>query len=251
VSRSPSFLARGLEPVVHALGPLLLVWTAITAGLWWIGDEWIGAISNPGLRAAVAWISSTCDLLWLLLAALNLYLHFVAREGLARARGFAVVIIASAAALAAASTWTGQPLGHVVYTARLGARLGPVPLGWLLLWIVVVLGGRAFVERMLPRASHAAVSVWTGFAALGTAANLEPIATRLRLYWFWYDPATHLPCAPPWQNYAAWLLVPMALGWMLREQLGARGRRTWESAAILPLFNGLLLLGHLRLALGR
>ncbi len=249
--RQSSLLSRSLEPLVHALWPLFVGWSAAVAVLWWIGDSWIEHLANPGLRTAVAFLVHSADAAWLLLAALNLYLDLAAREGIARARMIALVVFTSALAIAWASAATSYPLGSVVYTGRLGARIGPVPLGWLLLWFVVVLGGRAFLMHLWPRLSHAAISVLAGLVALLTDLSLEPLATKLRLYWFWYATGTTTPTLPLWRNYATWFALAAALAWFAREQKLARARgNTRRPAAVIVIINSVFLTGHVRGLIG-
>jgi Carotenoid biosynthesis protein len=248
--RPSSLLARGLEPLFHSLWTLLLVWTGVVAILWLRGDEIVGAIANPGLRSAASLILGTSDAIWLVIAATNLYLHLAETEGLARTRIITLSIAAAAGALAAASAWTGYPLGTVAST-RLGLKLGPMPLAWPVLWFVIVVSGRSLAARVFPRANHASLAAFTGTLALLTDLNLEPIATKLRLYWFWYEAETRLPADPLWRNYVCWFLVAGALAWLIREEkLGAGNSDSWRPGLIIIGVNAMLVLGHARFAIG-
>ncbi|HYR58875.1 MAG TPA: carotenoid biosynthesis protein [Chthoniobacteraceae bacterium] len=247
--RAPSFLARSLEPLVGSLWMFFIVWSAILAALWLGLEQWLPAIPDRGLRAAALLVSGTGDAIWLLLAAANLYLHLAEKDGLNRARLVVAVIVASSAAIAASSAWTGYPLGAVYYTARLGPKLGPVPLGWPMLWFVVVISGRELAARIFPRASHRVLALCAGAGALLTDFNLEPIATKARLFWFWHLPGSHLPSPPLWRNYACWFLGASALAWFAREQrVGSPGRASWRPALVVIIVNFMLILGHLRAA---
>jgi len=251
MKRHPSHLLHDLEPLVRTLWPIFLFWSAVTAALWWTGEAWIGRIDNPGLRAAVSFIFRSADAVWLLVAALNLYLELAQREGIARARVVSLVVFSVAGAVAWASVATGYPLGSVVYTTQLGARLGVVPLGWPLLWFVIVLGARALITHLRPRMGHAGISFTAGFIALLTDFNLEPLATKFRLYWFWYVPGTTSPAPPPWTNYATWFLVAVALAWFARErQIASTRFGSTRAASIIVITNAVLLTGHLRGLLG-
>jgi len=250
--RQPSLVFRSLEPLIRALWPIFLGCTAFVTILWWAGDSWLNHITNPGLKAALAFIVRSADAAWLLLGALNLYLELAAREGIARARSVALVVFGAAIAAAWASVITGHPLGHVVYTGQLGARIGPVPLGWLLLWFVVVPGARAFLVHFWPRLSHTAISAATGLVALLTDLNLEPLAVKLRLYWFWYVDGTTTPASPPWSNYVTWFLLATALAWFAREQKIATARTdNLRGPWVIMIVNGVFLLGHLRSLIAR
>jgi uncharacterized membrane protein len=225
----------------------------VVAVLWTTGldEEQIqAAIGNPGLREALLVVSRAADTLWVLLAAANLYLLLAARVGLATARTWALIAIGTAVLIAFASVRTGWPLGAVLYTTRLGMKLGPVPLGWPLWWFVVVIGGRLLCERLLPRASHLQLALATGAVALSTQINLEPLATKVRLFWFWYASGTRLPAAPLWRNYATWWLAATVLCYLLRErQVAATAEPpTWRPAQILLAMNAVFLLTHIAVA---
>lgn len=247
--RSPSLLARAIEPLISALWLFFLVWSVIVGVLWLGGEQAVAGIGNEGLRAAATLIVKASDSLWLLLAVANLYLHLAELHGLARARILALMIAIAAVGIAACSAATGYPLGSVFYTTRLGMKLGSVPLGWPLLWIVVVVGGRELAARLFPRASHNALAVITGGFAVLTDLSLEPIATKSRLFWFWYASGTHLPSPPLWRNYAVWFAAASALAWMLREQkLGSVRPPLWRPGLVLVIINLLLIVEHLRSA---
>ncbi len=254
MARGDSILARGLEPIFGLLWPLFLVWTGVVALLWTTGldaDQITAAIANPGLREGVLVIFRSADVLWLLLAAANLYVALAERVGIATARVWAAGIIVTGSVLAVTSVRTGWPLGPVIYTTRLGMKLGPVPLGWALWWFVVIIGARLLAERLLPRASHSQLALATGSLAFLTQLNLEPLAWKVRLFWFWYAPGTHLASAPLWRNYATWWLVPTALAFVLRErQVAAMAHAaTGRPAAILILVNIIFVVTHLAVAL--
>ncbi len=252
MSRSPTLLARALEPLIGALWIFFLVWSAVVAALWLSGDEAIARIGSQDLRHAATLVAKASDTFWLLLAAANLYLQLATEHGLRRARFIAFGIAAVAAALAASSAAIGDPLGSVFYTTRLGVKLGAVPLGWPLLWLIVVIGGRELAARVFPRASHGALALITGGVAVLTDLNLESIATKLRFFWFWYVAGTHQPSAPPWTNFLVWFAAASGLACLLREEKVEVTRLAFgRPAAILLVFNFLLVLGHLRLALDR
>ncbi len=245
--RPPSLVVRGLEPLVHALWTFFIVWSVIVAGLWMGGEQAIASITHADLRAAATLLASAADSLWLVLAAANLYLHLAEKEGLARARLITFTIGLTAGGLAACSAWSGYPLGAVFYTTRLGMKLGPVPLGWPLLWFVIIVAGRELAARAFPRVSERALAAITGGLALLTDLNLEPIATKFRLYWFWYAAGSHEPSPVLWRNGATWLVAATALAWLLRDRKVAPLRPlSWRPGLILVIVNVLLLLGHLR-----
>jgi uncharacterized membrane protein len=248
-----TILARSLEPLAALVWPLFIVWTAMTALSWVTGldEERVrAAIANPALREALLVVFRSSDTIWLLLAAANLYVAAAERAGLATTRVWALIVFATAAVIAFASVQTGWPLGPVLYTTRLGMKLGPVPLGWLLWWFVVVIGGRMLAERLLPRASHAKLALATGTLALLTQVNFDPLAWKLRAFWLWDVPGLPSVGLPLWRSYATWWLVPTALAFVLREREVATTARppTWHAAQILIVMNAIFILTHLAVA---
>jgi uncharacterized membrane protein len=249
-----SILARSIEPLAALSWPLFLVWTAITALSWMSGldEEQVRmAITNPGPREALLVVFRSADTLWMLLAVANLYVAAAERIGLATTRVWALIVFATAAVIAVASVRTGWPLGPVLYTTRLGMKLGPVPLGWLLWWFVVVIGGRMLAERLLPRASHAQLALAAGALALLTQLNFDPIAWKLRAFWLWDVPGLPSAGFPLWRSYVIWLLVPVALAYFLREREVATTAQppAWRAAQILILMNAVFLLTHIAVAI--
>jgi uncharacterized membrane protein len=256
MARRDSLLTRSLEPLLSSLWLLFIVWTALVTLLWTSGigeDEVKASVANAGLRDALLVLLRSADSLWIILASANLYLSLAAREGLGTARIWAAVILSAGAAIAVASVLTEWPLGPVLYTKHLGLKLGPVPLGLPLWWLVVVIGGRMLAERLWPRASHGQLAAATGALALLTACNLEPLAWKVRFFWFWYLPGTHLAGEPPWRNYLTWWLVATILAFLLRTPRVATSVRppSWRPAATLLLFNGAFLATHLAVAFRR
>ena len=250
MSRLVSHGLRSLEPLTSAMWNLFLAWTALIAFSWLAGMGIADGISNRGLWSAVTLLLKLSDPIWLVLAAATLYLHLAETEGLARARIVALLIFSFAGAVAAGNAWTGFPAGSVAYTTRLGMKFGPVPFGWPVLWFVVVVGNRALAARLLPRASHWKLAMVTGGFSLLTDLNLEPVATKLRLFWFWYAGESHLPASPLWRNYATWFIGTAVLAGLIREhKLATQASASWRPALIAIAVNATLVLGHVRAAL--
>jgi uncharacterized membrane protein len=148
------------------------------------------------------------------------------------------------------SATMGYPLGWILFTGHFGPKFGVLALGWPLLWFTVVVSAHGLAARLWPRASHGRLTMATGVLALLTDFNLEPVATKLRFLWFWYRPEDRLPTSVPWTNYLGWLILATGLAWALRDQrIASAQRSTWRPASILLICNGLLIFGHLRLAL--
>jgi uncharacterized membrane protein len=223
-------LSRWLEPVAAGLWIFFLVWTAFIAVVWscGLGDGTLAqTIGNRDLRAALEWLIGVGDIVWITLAAANTHLWLAETEGLATARRWALTVLGGAAALAALSVWTGFPLGAIRYSAPLGVKLGPVPLGLPLLWFALIIGARQIVLRIWPKAGPTQLAAMVGGLALLTEYNLEPVAAKVRGFWFWSASTPFAPplFTPPWTNYAAWAVAAAALTFALREERVAAGTR--------------------------
>lgn len=252
--RRGSILARGLEPLAGMVWPVFVGWTCLVALLWISGvdGEPIAAgIANRGLRDALLAIVHAADFVWLLLGAVILYLALAERVGLTTARLWAMIIFATASVIALASVYTGWPLGSIFYTARLGGKLGPLPMGWPLWWFVAVIGSRMLAERCWPRASHHRLAAATGVLAALSQVNLEPLASKVRLFWHWYERGTHLATTNPLSSYLTWWLAATGLAFLLREPRVAAHPRppSFRPLLVLPLLNAVFLLTHLAMAL--
>jgi len=218
--RPPSLLARALEPVMTCLWVLFVLWTLIVAGIWLSGfgeAELRENVANQGLRNALALCLEVLDVTWLALAAANCHIALAAVEGLATARRWALMIIASAAVIAASSAAFGLPLGPIAYTAGLGPRIGLISLGQPLCWFVFVVGARALVLHVFPRASHMLAAVGAGVLTALADAVFEPLAWHVRAFWIWYPGIAAAPHRPPIQNYVTWFIGATALTFAMRE----------------------------------
>jgi uncharacterized membrane protein len=249
--RRVSLLGLWLEPLGSIIWILFLVWTVLVATLWTTGfgepqlDAWI---PNLGLRSALVFLCKIADAIWIALAAASAYLCVADSHGLPTARRWAIILFAGAAAVIACSVWTHWPLGPVLFTRRLGAKLGPVPVVAPFLWFVLILGGRTLWMRLFRRAGHTQIAFGAGLAALLTELNLETLASRMRGWWFWYSPATHEPVAAPFQNYVTWFVGATVLAILVRESKVVSGDTPGHSdklIAILVLINLVGLATHL------
>ncbi len=251
-----SALANALEPLGAAAWLLFLVWTAIVAVLWAFdvrGAEVQARIAHPELQTALRWLLDAADPLWIVLAAANSYFWLVAAEGLGTARRWSLILLGGSGAALALLHWVGGPLSPVRYTARLGPMLGPIPCALPLLWFVVILGARALLQRILPRAGHWQIALGTGVLAAGTALNLEPLASGQRLWWTWRRSlGSAAPTFSPLASGVAWLILGTVLAGLLREQRVAPRamQRLPRPLLALGLLHALLLAAHLGRALG-
>ena len=245
-------IVRWLEPLVSGLWIFFLVWTVWIAGVWTfaLGDSAVaGWTGNPDLRAVLGRLIAVGDMVWIILAAANVHLWLAETEGLNTARRWALIVGGGAAALGVASVLSGFPLGLIQYTSQLGMKIGPLPVGQPLLWFAVVIGARQTVLRCWPGAAHGPLALATGALVLLTDANLEPVAAKLRAFWFWRSagPAEPPQFSPPWMNYAAWFLTASALAFLLREDRVAGRKQTHALRPIVVflLLNAVFLAAHL------
>lgn len=248
----PSTLGRWLEPFVSGLWFVFLIWTAWMACVWSlpIGDaalaRWIG---NRDLRAVLEGLIRIGDIAWITLAATSVHLWLAETEGLATARRWALIVGGGTAVLGACSVRSGFPLGAIQYSNQLGMKLGPVPIGLPLLWFTMVVGARQTVLLCWPGAGQVPLALATGGLALITDVNLEPVAAKLRAFWFWRAQSPDLPpyFSPPWANYAAWFLAASVLTFALREERVAvnAGRDFHRPIAVFLLLNAVFLAANL------
>ena len=247
-----SSLGRWLEPFVSGLWIFFLVWTAWIACVWSfaLGDaalaRWIG---NRDLRAVLGWLIAVGDIAWITLAAANIHLWLAETEGLSTARRWALIVGGGVAALGAFSAFTGWPLGAIQYSRQLGMKFGPLPVGLPLLWFALVIGARQTVLRWWPGAGQVRLALGTGALALLADVNLEPVAAKLRGFWFWRAQSPDQPphFTPAWANYAAWFLVASVLAFALREERVAVDTRrdSFRPVAIYFLLNAVFLAANL------
>lgn len=247
-----SSLGRWLEPFASALWVFFLVWTVWIAGVWGfaIGDavleRWIG---NRDLRAALEWLIKVGDIAWITLAAANVHLWLAETEGLSTARRWALIVGGGAAALAVASALTGWPLGAIQYSRQLGMKLGPLAVGLPLLWYALLIGARQTVLWRWPGAGQTRLACGTGVLALLADLNIEPVAAKLRGFWFWRAPSPDQPplFTPPLSGYAAWFLAASALTYALREErvAGLARGNSFRPVAVYLLLNAVFLAANL------
>ena len=239
----PALRARALEPLVSGLWIFFLLWTAWIAVVWAfaLGDASLDGLANRDLRAVLVRIIGAGDIAWITLAAASVHLWLAETEGLATARRWALIVGSGVMALGAVSAFTGWPLGAIQYSAQLGVKVGPVPVGLPLLWYALIVGARQTVLWRWPSAGP-------GPLALLAEVNLEPVAAKLRGFWLWRaaDPAQPPVFTAPWTAYAAWALTAAALAFFLREERVVTGprRAALRPVIIFALLNAVFLAAH-------
>lgn len=225
-----------------------LVWTAVGFVVMPLGvgentvHRWLAP--GPAERALIS-LLHVADAVWIYLAAVVIYLHTAASEGLPTARRWAVILLVGSGAAEWIGARTGFPFGPYRYTDHFGWRIGGVlPVAIPLAWFVVILCGRALVLRW--QAASTRVELALGVAAIATLtdANLEAVAWKVRGYWNWYpDAPAPLPAWPPIQNYVSWFVLSFVLTYLLPRNDALR-RRTFSPARpvlVLALMNALFI----------
>lgn len=203
------------------------------------------AVSNPDLRAALAWMLAHLEFTWITLAAVNVYGSLVAAVGLAAGRRWALLILGAVIALAWLSVATGLPLGRIRYGTALGLKLGPVPLGLPLLWFTVIIGAREIILRFRPRWGQWPLAASVGALAVLTDVNLESPAAKLRGFWFW---STLSPDLPPVFDFPlagslAWGVLAALITLNLRESdvVTSARKRPWQPMVTLAIFEAVFM----------
>ena len=223
-----------------------LVWTAIGFVVMPFGID-AGTVSRwlePGpAKTALLALLHQSDAVWIYLAAIVIYLHTAAGEGLATARRWAVILLVGSGVSEWIGARTGFPFGPYRYTDHFGWRIGGVlPVAIPLAWMVVILCGRSLVLRWRPASTRWELALGAAVAATLTDVNLEAVAWKVRGYWVWYPGASGPVSAwPPVQNYVSWFVLSFLLAFLLPPDYSLR-RRTRSPArpiVVLALMNAL------------
>jgi hypothetical protein len=248
---------RFLQPLAASLWIWFLVWTVLVAVVWvtgfgeqnaveWATHRFLSPMqqaqgAEPALLPPLLAILRLLDPLWFVLAAINAYASLIQERGLTTARRWAVVLLASG--LAASLVLNG--LTTIRFTGALGMHLahGRISLGWILLWATVILGARELARLLFPRASHGQAALLAGLFAVATAANLEPVATKLRVFWLWNPGRVQGPNEAPVVVYVLWLVGAATLAFFFRapEVVRTRGGEPRRAAATLLILNAMCL----------
>lgn len=249
---SVSPLARAMEPLVAGLWIFFVLASLLVGAVWTfgIGDAQLARwVQNRGLLVTLQLLLEHLDFAWITLAAANVYLSLTDRVGLATARRRGLTIVLTAFVVAWTSVRTGFPLGPIEYGRALGPKLGPVPLGLPLFWFTVIVGASEGLLRFFSRWSHLKIAIGTGLAAALTDANLEPLAAKLRGFWFWRSGTPAIPPIfdAPLTGCLGWGFMAGLLAFALHENKVAASaqRPSWQPVATLIVFNAIFLAAHL------
>ena len=193
-------------------------------------------------------VSQNAELAWLALALIQLHLAVIATNGVNTARTWLAIATGGAFLLGATTHAFGIPFGWMFFSKVLGAQLLGVPLGWLLLWIVLLIAAREAVLRVQPRAGHLLLTSLAAGTVLLTMVNLGSIAENVRAWWVWHAGNIHRPASAPWWFWIGWFAGAWIMLFLMREKsvAAAAARRSIKPLIILLLLNVAALATHVR-----
>jgi uncharacterized membrane protein len=256
----PSALSRTLAPLAGISWALFVVTSVLVAIVWASGfgeamlaePSFKRAVPNPELRTSLVLLSRALDPAWIALGAIAIYLALARSEGLALARRWTLMILITAFLVMTISAKTRWPLGPIYYPENLGWKIGVVPFGVPLLWLIIIAGSREVMLRLTARGGHFAVALGAALLSLLTITNLDPVAWKYRAWWLWYPKPFEGPNHAPLQSYATWFVAALVLAWFMRtvrvEPPG--GKRPWSPVIVWAVLNTVALLTHAALQFG-
>ena len=203
-----------------------------------LGQETVNRTLPPGAaRGGLVALLQVSDAIWIYLAAIVIYLHAAASEGLATARRWALILLLGSGGAEWIGAQTGFPFGPYRYTDHFGWRLGGVlPVAIPLAWTVIILCARTLVLRFRPASSRLELALGVALIATLTDVNLEAVAWKVRGYWQWFpDRPAPLPEWPPIQNYVSWFALSFGLAALLPPNYALRMRKVSPRRPILVL----------------
>ena len=264
-----SLLSRSLEPLVAVSWGVFLFWSVWLAVVWtlginrqWLGlpiggdSDWAGGVAgmvqdgppppNEGLRRAVLLLADHAELGWLALALIQVHLHVIGLHGVNTARVWLGVAVGGAFLLASVNRAFGIPFGRMHFTPLLGSQFFGVPVGWALLWPVLLIASREAVLRVRSRASHVASTLLAAAVVTLTFVNLHRVATELRWWWFWHTGDVLIGVATPWWAGVSCFAVAAGLLFLMRESsvAGAAARRSIKPLIVIVLLNAAAILAR-------
>lgn len=206
----------------------LFVAATILMGLIWISGFGVGSLADPDmarripnaeLRSALASLARAIDPIWITLAAVHIYLGVCRAEGIHAARVWCGSVLVAGSLISAVSATFSLPLGPIHYPGNLGWKIGHVPFAVPFLWMVMVVGARETVLRLVPKLSHTVLAVLAGVVAAGAMWLIEPLPWKYRAWWLWYPGPGGGPDVPPWTNYLTWLIAAGLLAYLMRPTM--------------------------------
>lgn len=245
---STSYAFSRYGPVENWIWRIFLIWTSVgvlvlpfgfrpeTLTRWPATADWVEVART---------VLASADLVWMVLAALVVYLHAVAVDGLGRARIAAAIVLLGSSAAEWIGATTGFPFGPYQYTDAFGPRMGGVlPIAIPLAWLVILFAARYALQARWPGLTRAKLAAGVGAIALATDFNLEFVAWKIRGYWIWYPGVSDPPAWPPWQNYASWFGLAFLLTLLLPRSQPHGDRPAARLVGVLVAMNALFLVAH-------
>jgi uncharacterized membrane protein len=225
---------------------------SVATGVVWtfgIGDAQLAnGVGNKGLEMTLQWLLRWLDFAWIMMGAINVYVCLAAREGLGQVRLWTMGVFGGVLVLVVASSMSGLPLGRISYSVQLGPKIGSVPIGLPFLWLAVFGGAREAALRLFPKVGYGQVALIAGVLVLLTDLSLEPLAAKLRGWWFW---RAHTPGEPP--GFMAPVYTPLVWGvlaWLTALQLREKSvvasarPRLWKPILVLAIFHLVFFAAH-------
>jgi len=203
---------------------------------------------NADLRRAVLLLAQNAELAWLVLALIQVHLHVVASNGVNTARVWLAVALGGSLLLAAVNRAYGIPFGWLHFTRVLGAQFFGVPLGWVLLWAVLLIGSREAMLHLWKRPGHLALAGASAAVVTLTFLNLHQIArVDVRAWWFWHTGNVLQSAQTPWFFWLSIFLASWGLVALMRERsvVSAAAQRSAKPLAVVGLLNLAALATHL------
>ncbi len=183
----------------------------------WVYPWSIGLVAADKVPPGTEWLASVLLILESLVAAFWLAVNF----GAVRAALAALAVLAGAWGVEALGVTTGFPFGRYIYTEQLIFKIGPVPLGILSAWLMLVVTAYFTACYCWPRLAYWASLLAGAGLALLSDLGMEPVATAIQDYWRWQDSGPYY--GVPSANFLAWfvaaLILLLALSLILRPAL--------------------------------
>lgn len=150
-----SLVSRSLAPLVGLLWGVFLFASAWLAVVWLlpVSAQSLGLIPgdpappNATLRSAVLILADNADVAWLTLAVMNLHLVLTEAHGLRTARAWLAFTACAAFVFGVLNAvWAPFPW-RLCFGSAFGAQFARVAVGWVLLWVALLIAAREAVLR--------------------------------------------------------------------------------------------------------
>lgn len=161
---------------------------------------------NPIVPEEVTAPLHWADACLMLLAAANVLLAVIRRDGRRDAFISLSIVIAGAGLVTAMGAATGRPFGPYEYTPNLGPRImGVLPIAVPFLWYAVIASGHYLVFHFAKLKSRRLTALAVAACVALFDLLFEPFAAFVKSYWLWKTAEI------PSQNYVAWFVAAFVL----------------------------------------